>query len=152
MKTSVETCMIYKLAVSAWSSVKKPLLIAALSLVHFLLSNCIRSVQNWILDSLNLYNWVTARFLESSLDVLVLLHIIRRIQLIKMYGRFITLRILWLRGPVIWYLDIWKKINKMFDQSAFLYAKNTDLFRSILNRKVSLMLEPNTTAKLRRDS
>jgi len=60
MKVSVETCMLYKLTVSAWSSMKKPLLIAAFSLVHFLLSNCIRSIQKWILDSLNLYYWVAA--------------------------------------------------------------------------------------------
>ena len=75
MKTPVETSVIYKLTVTAWSSVKEPLLITALSLVHFLLSNCICSIQNWILDSLNLYNVVIARFLESILDVLVLLHI-----------------------------------------------------------------------------
>lgn len=75
METSVEACVIYKLTVNAWRSVKKPLLIAALSLVHFLLSNCICPIQNWILDSLDLYNSATACFLESSLDVLVLLHI-----------------------------------------------------------------------------
>ena len=75
MEASVETSVIYKLTVYAWSSVKKPVLIATLSFVHFLLSNCIRSIQNWILDSLNLYNWVTARLVESSLDVLVLLHV-----------------------------------------------------------------------------
>ena len=110
MKTSVETSVIDKLTVSAWSSVKEPLLIAALSFIHFLLSNCIRSIQNWILDSLNLYDWVTARFLESSFDVLVLLHIFWRIQLKKMYSRLITQWILWLRSPVIWYLNIWRKI------------------------------------------
>ena len=75
METSVEACVIYKLTVNAWRSVKKPVLIASLSLVHYLLTNCICPIQNWILDSLDLYNWVTACFLESSLDVLVLLHI-----------------------------------------------------------------------------
>ena len=54
MKASVETCMIYKLTVSAWSSVKKPLFIASVSHVHSLLSSGIRSIQNWILDALNL--------------------------------------------------------------------------------------------------
>ena len=129
MKTSVETCMIYKWAVISWSSMKKPLLIGSLPLVHFLLPGCIRSIENWILDSLYLYNWVTAAcLLESSLDVLVFLCIFWRIQLIKMYGLFVTLRILWLRSPVIWYLDTCKSINKIFVKSAQSFYTKTRMY------------------------
>ena len=138
MKTSVETCMIYELAVSTWSSVEKPLLVASLSLVHFLLSNCIRSIQNWILDSLNLHNWIIARFAESSFDFLVLLHIFWRIQLIEMHGRFITLWIFRLRSPVIWYLNTWKRVNKVFF-SALVLGQNKDVLSSTLNWRMSLV-------------
>lgn len=69
--TSVEAFMIYKYTVIAWSSVKKTFLITSLPLIHLLLSNRIRSIENRILDSLYLNNSVTACLLESSLDILV---------------------------------------------------------------------------------
>ena len=105
MKTSIETRVVYQLAVLAWCSVKKPLFIASLCLVHFMLSDRICSVQSWVLDPLYLNNVVTTRLLELILHSLVFLCICGRIKLIEMHSFFFTVLIVRLGSPVFWKED-----------------------------------------------